>query len=77
MRRCTGAAGSAGDDPGERQFLQLSCTYQRLNQYTITLSLTRGAVPDRDVEQVLTDLTRRIGPNVSPQPPPVHAAGRR
>lgn len=46
-------------------------------RYTITLSLARGVVPDREVEQVLTDLTRRIWPNLSPQPPPIRAAGRR
>jgi hypothetical protein len=46
-------------------------------RYTITLSLARGTVPDREAELVLTDLTRRIWPNLSPQPPPIRPAGRR
>lgn len=55
-----------------RHQLFLAC-----ERYTITLSLARGVVPDPQVEQVLTDLTRRIWPTLAPHPPPVRAAGRR
>lgn len=36
------------------------------DRYTVTLDLARGVVPDQNVEPVLTDLARRVWPNLAP-----------
>jgi hypothetical protein len=40
------------------------------DRYTMTLDLADGIVPDQHIEPVLTDLARRIWPNLPPPGPP-------
>jgi hypothetical protein len=44
------------------------------DRYTMTLDLARGIVPDQNVEPVLTDLARRVWPNLAPARNPHPAA---